>query len=115
MKSQAVIIREQGAPGVMAIEDVDVGDPGPGEVLLEQSAIGLNYMDVYQRSGYYPMTLPSGLGLEAVGKVLAVGDGVSAVNLTGLSQPFGELQSVLIVWTQANQSVKTDDGHRLVF
>ena len=79
MKSQAVIIEEQGAPSVMAIKDVDVGAPGPDEVLLEQTAIGLNYMDVYQRSGYYSMTVPSGLGLEAVGKVLAVGSNVSDV------------------------------------
>lgn len=79
MKSQAVIIRDQGPASVMAIEDVDVGAPGPGEVLLEQTAIGLNYMDVYQRSGYYPMNLPSGLGLEAVGKVLEVGSEVTDV------------------------------------
>jgi NADPH2:quinone reductase len=79
MKSQAVIIQAQGAPGVMTIKDVDVGDPGPNEVLLEQTAIGLNYMDVYQRSGYYPMTVPSRLGLEAVGKVVAVGANVTAV------------------------------------
>lgn len=80
MKSQAVIIQDQGAPNVMTIDEVDVGDPGPNEVLLEQTAIGLNYMDVYQRSGYYPMKVPSGLGLEAVGKVMAIGGNVTAVN-----------------------------------
>lgn len=79
MKSQAVIIRDQGSPNVMTIEEVDVDAPGPNEVMLEQTAIGLNYMDVYQRSGYYPMTLPSGLGLEAVGNAIAVGANVTDV------------------------------------
>lgn len=79
MKSHAVIVEEQGAPDVMTIQEVDVGEPGPEEVLLEQTAIGLNYMDVYQRSGYYPMALPSRLGLEGVGKVLAAGGNVTDV------------------------------------
>jgi NADPH2:quinone reductase len=81
MKSQAVRIEQQGAANVMAIEDVEVADPGPGEVLLEQTAVGLNYMDVYQRSGYYPMELPSGLGLEAAGRVIAVGPGVAGISV----------------------------------
>jgi len=81
MKSQAVILSEQGAPSVMRLIDVDVGEPGPDELLMEQTALGLNYMDVYQRSGYYPMTLPTGLGLEGVGRVLAVGGNVSAVKV----------------------------------
>lgn len=77
MKSQAVIIQEQGPPAVMMLGEVDVARPGSSEVLLEQTAVGLNYMDVYQRSGYYPMTLPSGLGLEAAGRIIEVGSGVS--------------------------------------
>jgi len=81
MKTQAVVISEQGDPGVMSVTDVDISSPGPGEVLLEQSAIGLNYMDVYQRSGHYWLDLPSGLGLEAAGRVLEIGNGVTSVQV----------------------------------
>ncbi len=81
MKTTAVTIRAQGAADVMTVETVDLDAPGPGEVQLEQTAIGLNYMDVYQRSGHYPMDLPSGLGLEAAGVVTAVGAGVRDVGI----------------------------------
>lgn len=56
--------------------DVDAGTPGAGEVLLRQTAVGLNFIDTYHRSGLYPLKLPSGLGSEAAGVVEAVGDGV---------------------------------------
>lgn len=79
MKTTAVRLHEQGAANTMRLESVDLGSPGAGEVLLEQSIIGLNYMDVYQRSGHYPLELPSGLGLEAAGKVLEVGADVSDI------------------------------------
>jgi len=79
MKTTAIRLHEQGAADKMKIETVELDSPGAGEVLLEQSAIGLNYMDVYQRSGYYPLDLPSGLGLEAAGKVLEVGADVSDI------------------------------------
>jgi NADPH2:quinone reductase len=76
MKTEAVVISEQGAADVMSVSEVEIGSPGPGEVLIEQTAIGLNYMDVYQRSGHYPLALPSGLGLEAAGRIQKIGDGV---------------------------------------
>ncbi len=76
MKTTAVILERQGSPDVMEIRETEIAGPGPGEVLVEQTAIGLNYMDVYQRSGHYPLELPSGIGLEAAGRVLEVGDGV---------------------------------------
>lgn len=79
MKTTAVRLHEQGAADKMSIETVELDSPGAGEVLLEQSAIGLNYMDVYQRSGYYPLELPSGLGLEAAGKVLEIGPDVTDI------------------------------------
>lgn len=79
MKTTAVRLHEQGSVDTMKIETVELASPGSGEVLLEQSAIGLNYMDVYQRSGYYPLELPSGLGLEAAAKVLEVGPDVSDI------------------------------------
>lgn len=77
MKTTAIRLNKQGSADVMLMENVDLPAPASDEVTIEQSAIGLNYMDVYQRSGYYPLELPSGLGLEAAGQVIAVGSGVS--------------------------------------
>lgn len=76
MNTEAIVIHAQGGPEVMQLEAVEVGDPGPGEALVEQTAIGVNYMDVYQRSGAYKLDLPSRLGLEAAGRVVATGPGV---------------------------------------
>lgn len=75
--SRAVRIREFGPPEVMRIEPVDLPDPAPGEARVRQSAIGFNFIDVYQRSGVYPLPLPTGLGHEAAGVVEAVGAAVS--------------------------------------
>ena len=61
--AQRVFMNEAGAPDVMQIEEVELPPPGDGEVQIAQSAIGLNYMDVYQRSGHYPMPSPTLLGL----------------------------------------------------
>jgi NADPH:quinone reductase-like Zn-dependent oxidoreductase len=63
----------------MRLEDVQVGDPGPGEVRVRHVAVGLNFADTYFRSGLYPAPLPAGLGVEAAGVVEAVGPGVTAV------------------------------------
>lgn len=79
MMAKRIMMQETGAPEVMRMEDVDLAPPGEGEVQLRQTAIGLNYMDVYQRSGYYPMEVPSPLGLEAVGEITAVGPGVEGL------------------------------------
>lgn len=76
MKTTAVIISEQGAADTLTLKEIDIAPPGPGEALIEQTAIGLNYMDVYQRSGHYPLSLPSGLGLEAAGRVAEIGSDV---------------------------------------
>jgi NADPH2:quinone reductase len=73
----AIRVHEAGGPEVLKYEEVEVGQPGPGEVRLRQTAIGLNYIDVYFRSGLYPAPLPFTPGLEAAGVVEAVGDGVS--------------------------------------
>ena len=80
MKSNSVTIESQGSPSVMKVSEVDISNPKEGEVLIRQSVIGINYMDIYQRSGYYPMNLPSGLGLEASGIIEAVGAGVKHLN-----------------------------------
>jgi len=71
--SKAIRIHEAGGPEVMRFEECDLGAPATGEVQLRHTAIGLNYIDVYDRSGLYPMPLPGGLGREAAGVVVAVG------------------------------------------
>jgi NADPH2:quinone reductase len=75
--SKAVRIAQHGGPEVMTLADVTVGEPGPGEIRIRHKAIGLNFIDVYQRSGLYPMAMPLQLGMEAAGIVEAVGEGVT--------------------------------------
>jgi NADPH:quinone reductase len=70
-------IHKHGGPEVMQWEEVQLGQPGPGEARIRQTAVGLNYADVYSRSGLYPGSLPMGLGSEAAGVVEAVGAGVT--------------------------------------
>ncbi len=75
--THAIRIHEQGGPEVLRWEEVEVGDPGPGEVRLRQTAVGLNFLDIYHRSGAYKLPeLPTTLGMEAAGVVEAVGDAV---------------------------------------
>jgi NADPH2:quinone reductase len=71
--SRSVQIHEHGGPEVLRFEDLDVGPPGPEELQIRHTAIGLNFLDVYNRTGTYPGKLPSGLGNEAAGLVTAVG------------------------------------------
>jgi NADPH2:quinone reductase len=75
----AIRIHKTGGPEVLQWDEVAVGKPGPGEVRLRHTAIGLNYVDTYFRSGMYPTPLPSGLGTEAAGVVEEVGPGVTNV------------------------------------
>ena len=72
----AIRIHKVGAPDVLSWEEVEVRDPGPGQVRLRQEAAGLNYIDVYHRTGLYPQQLPFTPGVEGAGVVEAVGDGV---------------------------------------
>ena len=77
--AKAVRFHETGGPEVLRYEDVEVGDPGPGQVRLRHEAVGLNFADTYFRSGLYPVPLPAGMGVEAAGVVEAVGEGVTNV------------------------------------
>lgn len=74
--AQAIRFDHVGGPGVLRLVDVDVGDPGDGEIELRHTAIGVNFIDTYHRSGLYPVALPSGIGSEAAGVVEAIGAGV---------------------------------------
>ena len=74
--ARAIRLTTFGEPEVMQLQDIDLPAPAAGEVQLRQTAIGFNYIDVYQRAGKYPLPSPTGLGHEAAGVVEAVGDGV---------------------------------------
>lgn len=81
MKTHAIRIHEYGGPEVLRYEEIELADPAPGEARVRHTAIGLNFIDTYHRSGLYPMGLPTGLGSEAAGIVDAVGAGVTEVSV----------------------------------
>jgi NADPH2:quinone reductase len=77
--AKAIRMHETGAPEVLRLEDVGVGEPGPGQARLRHVAVGINFADTYFRTGMYPVPLPAGMGVEAAGVVEAVGPGVGGV------------------------------------
>jgi len=79
--SKGIILHKNGGPEVLTWEDVTIGKPGPGQVLLRQTAIGLNFIDVYHRTGLYPVTLPGSIGSEAAGVIEEVGEGVTDLKI----------------------------------
>jgi NADPH2:quinone reductase len=82
-------IEQHGGPEVIQWVDVDLPDPGPGEVRIRSTAVGLNFIEVYQRTGLYQLKLPSGLGTESVGVVEALGDGVTDIAVGDRVGTFG--------------------------
>ena len=95
----AIRIHENGGPEVLRWEEVTVGDPGPGEVRVRNTAVGLNFIDTYHRSGLYPMPLPMGLGSEGAGVIEAVGPkvkGFKAGDRVAYAQPIGAYAEVLL-------------------
>ncbi len=102
--SKAVRIEQQGGPEQLKLVEVTVGDPGPGEIRIRHRAIGLNFIDVYQRSGLYPMATPLQLGMEAAGVVEAVGAGVTHLQVGDraayASQPPGSYCEVRVMPAQ---------------
>lgn len=77
MTTHAIRVHQPGGPDVLKWESVELGTPGPGQLRLKHGAIGLNFIDVYHRTGLYPLQYPSGIGMEAAGVVEAVGTGVT--------------------------------------
>ena len=77
--AKAVRFHKTGGPDVLVYEDVQVGEPGPGQARVRHTAVGLNFIDTYHRSGLYPLPLPSGVGSEGAGVVEAIGPGVTHV------------------------------------
>src|SRR2546430_13087966 len=74
--SHAIRIHAAGGPEALVYEEINIGAPGPGEARVRQTAIGVNFIDTYHRSGLYPLPLPSGIGSEGAGVVDDVGSGV---------------------------------------
>ena len=81
MRCNAIQFSQPGGPDQLKWVEVEVGTPGAGEVLIRHHAVGLNYIDVYFRTGLYPATMPAGLGMEGAGVVEAVGEGVSHLSV----------------------------------
>jgi NADPH:quinone reductase len=79
--SIAIRFNTHGGPEVLRTEEIEPGKPGPQEVQIRHTAIGVNYIDVYDRTGLYPVTLPSGLGREAAGVITAIGRGVRGLKV----------------------------------
>ena len=75
--SRAFVVREYGGPELLQLEELEVAAPGPGQIKIRNHAVGLNFVDVYQRTGLYPTPLPFVAGNEGAGEVLAVGQGVT--------------------------------------
>ena len=78
---KAIRFHATGGPDVLQLENVEAGDPGPGRVRIRHTFIAVNFIDVYHRTGFYPASLPSGLGSDAVGVVEAIGPGVTEVQV----------------------------------
>ncbi len=110
--SKSIIINKHGGPEVLELKDVNVGSPGPDEIKVTNYAIGLNYIDTYHRSGLYPLALPSGIGLEAAGKVEEVGSNVAEFNkgdnIAYASMPLGAYAHQRVI--PAKIIVKVPDG-----
>ena len=79
--NKTVVIKEFGGSDQLKIVDMPAGEPGDGQVRIAHKACGLNYIDVYQRTGLYPLPLPQALGMEAAGVIEAVGAGVTHVTV----------------------------------
>ena len=109
---KSIILKKNGGPEVLEFQDVKVGSPGPNEIKVTNHAIGLNYIDTYHRSGLYPIKLPSGIGLEAAGKIDEVGSNVTELNkgdnIAYASVPLGAYAQQRII--PAKIAVKVPEG-----
>ena len=110
--TKSIIIKKNGGPEVLELTDVTVGTPGPDEIKVTNHAIGLNYIDTYHRSGLYPLPMPSGIGLEAAGKIDEIGSNVTEFNkgdnIAYASMPVGAYSQQRII--PAKIAIKIPDG-----
>ena len=109
---KSIIIKKNGGPEVLELSETAVGSPGPDEIKVTNHAIGLNYIDTYHRSGLYPLTMPSGIGLEAAGQIDEIGSDVTEFNkgdnIAYASMPIGAYSQQRII--PAKIAVKVPDG-----
>ena len=114
---KSIILKKNGGPVVLELQDVKVGSPGPDEVKVTNHAIGLNYIDTYHRSGLYPIKLPSGIGLEAAGKIDEVGSNVTELsigdNIAYASVPLGAYAQQRIIPAKIAVKVPKGISHEL--
>ncbi|AVG15270.1 quinone oxidoreductase [Chromobacterium vaccinii] len=110
--SQAIVFTETGGPEVLRLQNAEIGPPGPGQARVRHTAIGVNFIDTYQRSGLYQLPLPSGLGSEAAGVVEAVGEGVAGIapgdRVAYAGGPLGAYSTERLI--AAEHLVKLPDG-----
>ena len=114
---KSIIIKKNGGPEVLELLDVKVGSPGPDEIKVTNRAIGLNYIDTYHRSGLYPVQLPSGIGLEAAGKIDEVGSNVTEFNkgdnIAYASTPLGAYAQQRIIPAKIAIKIPDEISHEL--
>ena len=110
--AKAIRIHQTGGPEVMQFEEVEVGAPGEGQARIRHTAIGINYIDTYHRTGLYPLQLPAGIGLEGAGVVEAVGPGVTDIQpgdrVAYAGGPVGAYSTERVI--PADRLVKLPDG-----
>lgn len=110
--SQAIVFTETGGPEVLRLQNAEIGPPGPSQARVRHTAIGVNFIDTYQRSGLYQLPLPSGLGSEAAGVVEAVGEGVAGIapgdRVAYAGGPLGAYSTERLI--AAEHLVKLPDG-----
>ena len=115
--SKSIIIEKNGGPEVLKVQNVEVGSPGPDEIKVINLAIGLNYIDTYHRSGLYPLSLPSGIGLEASGKVDEVGKNVTNLNpgdnIAYASMPIGAYSQKRIIPAKIAVKIPNEISHKV--
>ena len=114
---KSIIIQKNGGPEVLELQEVNIGSPGEDEIKVTNLAIGLNYIDTYHRSGLYPLTLPSGIGLEAAGKIEEVGKNVSDFNkgdnIAYASMPIGAYSQQRIIPAKIAVKIPNGISHKL--
>ena len=114
---KSIIIKKNGGPEVLELQDIDIKSPGPDEIKVINHAIGLNYIDTYHRSGLYPLPLPSGIGLEAAGKVDEVGSNVTEFNkgdnIAYASMPLGAYSEQRIIPAKIAVKIPEWISHKL--
>ena len=115
--AKSIVIKKNGGPEVLELQDIEIKSPGPDEIKVTNHAIGLNYIDTYHRSGLYPLPLPSGIGLEAAGKVDEIGSNIKDFNkgdnIAYASMPIGAYSQQRIIPAKIAVKVPEWISHKL--